>query len=129
MRIERTRQQYEGVSANLSDIKAEVDKYLLWLTKQQQMMSEKVIAGKHLQSTEIRLENSKVFEDVKVTEGIYIATSFYYPFKLTETKSGGVYAIPIVSALASEPIKATGTGPVSKLLLFLSTPNLQSWCI
>lgn len=93
------------------------------------MMSEKVIAGKHLQSAEIRLENSKVFEDVKVTEGIYIATSFYYHFKLTETKSGGVYAIPIVSALASEPIKATGTGPVSKLLLFLSTPNLQSWCI
>lgn len=60
VRIERTRQQYEGVSANLSDIKAEVDKYLLWLTKQQQMMSEKVIAGKHLQSAEIRLENSKI---------------------------------------------------------------------
>lgn len=59
-RIERARQQYEGVSANLSDIKAEVDKYLLWLTKQEQMMSEKVIAGKHLQSAEIRLENSKV---------------------------------------------------------------------
>uniref|UniRef100_K1QNN8 Nesprin-1 n=1 Tax=Magallana gigas TaxID=29159 RepID=K1QNN8_MAGGI len=59
VRIERARQQYEGVSANLSDIKAEVDKYLLWLTKQEQMMSEKVIAGKHLQSAEIRLENSK----------------------------------------------------------------------
>lgn len=80
MRIERARQQYEGVSANLSDIKAEVDKYLLWLTKQEQMMSEKVIAGKHLQSAEIRLENSKVFEYVKIKEGIYQATSFYYPF-------------------------------------------------
>lgn len=79
-RIERARQQYEGVSANLSDIKAEVDKYLLWLTKQEQMMSEKVIAGKHLQSAEIRLENSKVFEYVKIKEGIYPATSFYYPF-------------------------------------------------
>lgn len=80
MRIERARQQYEGVSANLSDIKAEVDKYLLWLTKQEQMMSEKVIAGKHLQSAEIRLENSKVFEYVKIKEGIYSATKFYYPF-------------------------------------------------
>lgn len=80
MRIERARQQYEGVSANLSDIKAEVDKYLLWLTKQEQMMSEKVIAGKHLQSAEIRLENSKVYEYVKIKEGIYQATKFYYPF-------------------------------------------------
>lgn len=47
-----------------------MDKYLLWLTKQEQMMSEKVIAGKHLQSAEIRLENSKVFEYVKIKEGI-----------------------------------------------------------
>ncbi|XP_048737335.2 nesprin-1-like isoform X3 [Ostrea edulis] len=59
-KIDRTKNQFDVVSGNLSDIKAEVDKYLSWLTQQEQLLSEEVAAGKHVQNVELRLENLKV---------------------------------------------------------------------
>ena len=59
-RADRAQKQHDVLAGTLDDIKAEVDKYLLWLTEKEQQMAEEAPLGYNVKDAETRLQEHNV---------------------------------------------------------------------
>ena len=64
-RADRAQKQQDVLAGTLDDIKAEVDKYLLWLTEKEQQMAEEAPLGYNVKDAETRLQEHNVRGEVR----------------------------------------------------------------